>query len=160
MFVSQSTDIVPLGISWPECSRWTCGEAKRPFSAWPSAPGSIEAVDAEGGHHQEDQERRGQEHERDRQMDQRHFRPAQIEATANCTLHKVRFWLSDDSQFCIFTTHKIIVSAKKHWLIWYKPASLESCRQSYPFPYNRSVNVHKPIFYVLTNINCHSVKNF
>ena len=44
-------------------------------------------------------------------MDQRHFRPAQIEATANCTLHKVRFWLSDDSQFCIFTTHK---KSQKH----------------------------------------------
>jgi hypothetical protein len=54
-----------------------------------SAPGRFQAVHPEGRHHQEDQERGGEELEGDRQVDQGHLGPAPVKAAADGALHEV-----------------------------------------------------------------------
>ena len=78
------------GNPWPDSPGRASCQAERPFSPGSPAPGRVQADDPEGRHRQEDQERRGQEHEGDRQVDQGHLGPSPVQAASDGSLHQVR----------------------------------------------------------------------
>jgi hypothetical protein len=86
-FVTINFPTIFLGITRAYSSRRTRSQAERPFCVGPSAESGFQADDPEGGHHQEDQERRRQEHEGHRQVDQRHLGSSPVKTSTDCSLH-------------------------------------------------------------------------